>query len=144
MKHRIQSKKLNRSSGHRKALFKNLAKSLVLYGSVTTTETKAKVIQPIAEKLLTQAKNQTLHSRRLIQQFFNDKAITNQLVDQIAPQLEDRTSGFTRISRIGFRRGDNAMMASLSLVDKIQPVVEVSPTDDKKSATPKKSSSKTK
>jgi len=122
MRHRVKSKKLNRSSGHRKALFKNLAKDLFLHGQITTTETKAKVVQPIIEKLITRAKKQNLQARRMIQDFFSDGTITTHVVDRIAPQLDSRTSGYTRIRKIGPRRGDDTMMASLSLVDRIVPV----------------------
>lgn len=130
MRHRIAGKKLNRSTGHRKALFKNLAKDLFIHGQITTTEAKAKAIKPMVDKLITRAKKQDLASRRRIQAFFNNKTVTNQLVDRIAPQLNTRTSGYTRIRRQKIRRGDNSIMVTLSLVD---PLVVVEAVEAKES-----------
>ena len=119
MKHRIKGKKLNKNSKHRKALFKNLLSSLVKHQEVTTTETKAKIIKRLADKVVNKAKQADLHRRRQVQAFFNDKKITNLLVDSIAPQMDKRSSGYTTISRIGRRRGDNTMMAKVSFVDNV-------------------------
>lgn len=135
MRHRVAGKKLNRSSKHRKALFKNLAGQLFIHGEITTTEAKAKAIQSKVEKLITKAKEQTLHSRRQIHSVFNSKPVTNRLFDQIAPKLGQRESGFTRIRKVGVRRGDNANMVKLSLVDRAA-LIEV-PEADVKKATPK-------
>lgn len=139
MRHRIHGKKLNRSSGHRKALFKNLARNLFLHGQITTTEAKARAVQPIAEKLITRAKQQNLASRRMIQAYFNDRGVTTRLVDRIAPQLDKRTSGFTSLELVGPRRGDNTMMAQLSLVDKLVMVEVEEPKKKNKTAKAKNS-----
>ena len=140
MRHRVAGKKLNRSTNHRKALFKNLARSLFLHGKISTTEAKAKAIQPIAEKLITRAKKQNLHSRRIIHAFFNDKVVTSRLVDLIAPQLGGRESGFTRIRKVGTRKGDNTLMATISLVDRvIEPEVTTKEVKPKKSKDSSKS-----
>lgn len=128
MRHRVGGKKLNRSSNHRKALFKNVASGLIEHGEITTTEAKAKAIQATVEKLVTKAKKQTLHSRRLIHSFLNDKKLTSKLVDKLAPQLGHRSSGFTKIQKLGVRRGDNATMVKLSLVDKVAMIEVAEPT----------------
>lgn len=128
MRHRVAGRKLNRNTKQRKALFKTTAAAFVRHGEITTTLPKAKSIQPIVEKLITKAKAGTLHSRRLIHSYFNNDEVTNRLVDTIAPQLSNRNSGFTKITQLGFRKGDSAMMAKLSFVDVIvnpEPVVKV-------------------
>ena len=119
MRHRIAGKKLNRTTKHRNALLKNLAAQIIQYGEITTTVTKAKVIQPKIDKLITTAKKGTLHSRRQIESFFNKKPITNKLFDHLAPNLLSRTSGYTRITKLNYRRGDNTLLAKIELVDKI-------------------------
>lgn len=119
MRHRVSGRKLNRSSGHRKALFKNLAREFFLRGEITTTEAKAKSVRPIVEKLITKAKKQSLSTRRAVHSYFNDKSVTSHVVDVVAPQLGGRTSGYTRIRKVGARRGDNSMMVKLSLVDRV-------------------------
>jgi large subunit ribosomal protein L17 len=123
MKHRISGKKLSRNSSQRKALFKGLINSLVLNGEIQTTETKAKVIRNLVEKLITKAKKGTLHSRRLIGAFLQDKKAVNKLVDEFGPLFAKRSGGFSRITPIGKRRGDDAMIVKLELVEKPAPRV---------------------
>ena len=117
MKHRIKGVKLNRSSNHRKALAKNLVAGLIEHGEIVTTLTKAKLTKRLADKIIGKAIKGDLHSRRQVEAFFNKKSLTNRLVDGIAPELKSRTSGFTRIVRLGERRGDNTMMAKISFTD---------------------------
>ena len=117
MKHHVKGKKLNRDIKHRKALFRNLAAALIENGSITTTEAKAKAVKPIVDKLFTKAKTASLHSRRLIGSFLPKRRLVNLLVDELAPNTGKRTSGFTRITKLGQRRGDNTMMVQLSLTD---------------------------
>jgi len=119
MRHRIAGKKLNRSTKHRKALLRNLAAQLIVHGEITTTTAKAKMVQPKIDKLITTAKKGSLHSRRQIESFFNKKPITNKLVDHLAPNLTSRTSGYTRITKLNRRKGDNTLLAKIELVDKI-------------------------
>ena len=119
MKHNISTKKLNRNSKQRKALFKSTTASLILNGEITTTEIKAKIVKRLIDKLITKAKKDTLQSRRLIHSFFNNKQVTSTLVDKIVPQLNNRTSGYTRLVRVGKRRGDNSMMTTIKFVDQI-------------------------
>lgn len=133
MKHRVTGKRLNRSTKHRKALFKNLAAALIQHGTIETTQTKAKIIKRHIDKHITLAKKGTLHSRRLIQAFFNQKQTTNRLVDVIAPSFSNRTSGYTRITPLGNRRGDDTPMVRIEFVD---PIIE---TEEVKSASKTKS-----
>lgn len=118
MRHRIKTKQLGRNTKQRQALFKTMVRNLVLNGAVTTTQAKAKAIQPIAEKLITKSKNDVLSSRRYLHEFFGKRDIVNTLVDRIAPVFKDRTSGYTRIVMLGNRRGDNAELVRLELVEK--------------------------
>lgn len=116
MKHRVKIKKLNRDTKARKALFKGLVRSLVEKGTIVTTTSKAKEASRIADKLIGKAKTDTLETRRTLHRFFGTRDVVNTLVDRIAPEFTDRISGFTRITKIGVRRGDNSDMAELSLV----------------------------
>lgn len=117
MRHHVSGRKLNRSRNHRQSLFKNLIVSVITHHQVTTTEAKAKAVQSMTDKLITQAKQGSVHARRLLNSFLRDKDAVNTLVDQIVPQIKTRTSGYTRITRLGERRGDNSMMVKLKLVD---------------------------
>jgi len=118
MRHQVKGRKLNRDAQHRKALFKNLITALILNGQIKTTEAKAKTVKGLFDKLMTHAKKATLNQRRLIDQALNKREIVNKLVDEIAP-VSKRTSGYTRIVRIGRRLGDDAMMVRLELVDQV-------------------------
>lgn len=118
MKHRVAGKKLNRDTNNRKALFKGLITSLIEAGEIKTTETKAKAIKGLTDKLINRAQDGSLAARRLLGRFFGRRDIVNQLVDTVAPATKGRTSGFTRIVRLGKRRGDNTMMVKIELVDK--------------------------
>lgn len=121
MKHRVKGKKLNRNTNQRQALFKSLIRSLVLEGEIVTTYAKAKSIQGTVDKLITKARQNTLASRRDIQAFFNQKQVTNRLVDHLTPQFTSRTSGYTRLVRLDRRRGDNTLTVKLSFTDPLTP-----------------------
>ncbi len=138
MRHRVAGKKLSRSRSHRKALFRNLLSALILHGEIKTTESKAKIVNRLFDKLVTKSKVGTLHARRSVAAFLNKKKVVNRLVDEIAPLFKDRPGGFTRIIRLGQRQGDDAMMVKLELVEK--PKLEKVEKETKKS--PKKSSKK--
>lgn len=112
----MAKKKLSRDRGHRKALFKNLISALVIRGEIKTTESKAKAIRRLVDKLITKGKKGTLHSRRLVHAFLQNKIAVNRIVDELGPLFKKRPGGFTRIIRLGRRRGDNAMMVKLELV----------------------------
>jgi large subunit ribosomal protein L17 len=108
---------LSRSTGHRKALFRTLTTELFRHNRIKTTEAKAKAIQPLVEKLVTLARRGDLHARRLAAREVTDPAILQKLFDEIGPSLESRTGGYTRIYKLGPRRGDAANMALIEIVD---------------------------
>ena len=117
MSHCIGGRKLSRKQGPRLALFKNLTVSILRYERVQTTEAKAKEIQGRVEKAITLAKRGDLSARRLIvSQFPNEPLVVTKLFDEIAPKYADRTSGYTRIVKIGLRRGDAAPIVQIELV----------------------------
>ena len=117
MAHRIGGRKLSRKAGPRMALYKNLAVSVIRYEKVKTTEAKAKEISGQVEKMITLAKKGDLAARRaIVAQLPNEPLVVNKLFDEIAPKYADRSSGYTRIVRIGQRRGDAAEIVQLELV----------------------------
>lgn len=115
MRHRVKIKHFNRDSKARKALFKNLVRSLIEHGYIVTTESKAKEIKRIADKIIAKAKTDSVATRRLLHKFFGRRDVVNSLVDRIAPEFKDRESGFTTLEKVGLRRGDNTKLAKLSL-----------------------------
>jgi large subunit ribosomal protein L17 len=117
MAHRIDGRKLGRSSGHRVALYRNLTVSVLRYERVKTTEAKAKEVQGRVERMITLAKRGDLSARRtVISEFPNEPLVVTKLFSEIAPKYEDRTSGYTRIVKIGQRAGDAAEMVQIELV----------------------------
>ena len=121
MRHRVKGKKLSRTSSQRKALFKGLINALVIHGEIKTTESKAKAVRGLLDKLITRGKKGTLHSRRLIAAFLQNKLAVNRIVDELGPLFAKRPGGFSRMVRLGARRGDNATMVKLELVEKPAP-----------------------
>lgn len=117
MRHNIMGRKLGRPTGHRKALFRTLTTELFRHDRIKTTEAKAKAIQPIAEKLITLARRGDLQARRQAAREVTDPAILKKLFDEIAPRMDGRDGGYTRIYKLGPRRGDAANMALIELVD---------------------------
>ncbi|MEU9283307.1 50S ribosomal protein L17 [Streptomyces sp. NPDC048275] len=105
------------SAAHEKLLLANLAKSLFEHGRITTTEAKARRLRPYAERLVTKAKKGDLHNRRQVLQVITDKSVVHTLFTEIGPRYENRPGGYTRITKIGNRRGDNAPMAVIELVE---------------------------
>jgi len=122
MKHKKAGKKLNRNTSQRKALFRNLIQNLIIHKEIKTTESKAKAIRRLTDKLITKSKVGSLHVRRQILAFLPDKKAANKLVDEIAVRFKKRTSGFTRFVRLGKRRGDDAMMVKMEFVEKAKKV----------------------
>lgn len=120
MRHRVFGRKLNRDHNARKSLFKNLVSSLIDNGQITTTEAKAKAVRGLMDKLVTRAKEGTLHSRRLLESFLQDKDLVNKIVDEIAPKFSMRPGGFTRILRLERRYGDNAEMVKMEFVETVE------------------------
>lgn len=116
MRHRVAHRKLGRTTPHRIALLRNLATALFEHGSITTTEARARMLRPFAEKLITKAKKGGLHRIRDIQSYLGDKEMTAKLVHDVAPRYSERPGGYTRILKLGTRHGDNAPMARIELV----------------------------
>ncbi|MGG2462313.1 50S ribosomal protein L17 [Streptomyces sp. RGM 3693] len=109
--------RLGGSASHQKALLRNLATSLFEHGRITTTEAKARRLRPFAERLVTKAKKGDLHNRRQVMELITDKSVVHTLFTEIAPRFAERPGGYTRITKIGNRRGDNAPMAVIELVE---------------------------
>ncbi len=118
MRHRSKTSKLKRNASHRKALLANLACSLVEHGRIKTTLGKAKALRPVAEKLVTLAKRDDLHSRRLAIAFLRQKDTVKKLFSEIAPAARDRQGGYCRITKLGARMSDSAPMAIIEWVDR--------------------------
>ncbi len=135
-RHGYKGRKFGRETGPRQALIKNLADSLIQYGTIETTLPKAKEIVPYVEQLITKAKKGDLHNRRLIVQNLTTIASAHKLVDEIAPKLKGRNSGHLRIERTSLRRGDNTQLARVSFVDDLSeaPVAKTAKTVEKKIA----------
>lgn len=112
--------RLGGGPAHERLLLNNLATSLFIHKRITTTETKAKRLRPIAERLVTFAKRGDLHARRRVLQQITDKSVVHELFAVIAPQVAERAGGYTRITKLGYRKGDNAPMAVIELV--LEPV----------------------
>ena len=117
MRHAVHGRKLGRTSAHRRALFRNQLASLVEHERIITTLEKAKEMRPIFEKAITQGKRGTLHARRRVRRFLSNRQLVKKLFDDIAPRFADRQGGYTRITKLGPRKGDGAEMAVLELVD---------------------------
>jgi large subunit ribosomal protein L17 len=114
--------RLGGGPAHERLMLANLAAALFTHKSITTTETKAKRLRPLAERLVTFAKRGDLHARRRVLATIGDKSVVHELFAVIAPQVADREGGYTRITKIGNRKGDNAPMAVIELV--LEPVVK--------------------
>ena len=118
MRHKISGRKLNRTSAHRKAMFKNLAASLIKYEQITTTLPKAKDLRPIVEKMITIGKKGTLHARRQLIAKLPTDAKVEKLFNDFPNRYKNRSGGYIRIIKKGFRYGDSAAMALIELVDR--------------------------
>ncbi|HEU4542472.1 MAG TPA: 50S ribosomal protein L17 [Jiangellaceae bacterium] len=109
--------RLGGSPAHQRAMLANLATSLFEHGRITTTEARARRLRPVAERLITKAKRGDLHARRQVTRTIRDKEIVHVLFTEIGPRYENRNGGYTRIVKIGPRKGDNAPMAVIELVE---------------------------
>ena len=118
MKHKIKDKKLNRTSSHRKALFKNMAQAIIKHEQIITTLPKAKTMKPIVEKLITLAKKGSLHAKRQAYSKLRDDKMVTKLFGTLATRYADRAGGYTRVLKAGYRYGDAAAMAVIELVDR--------------------------
>jgi large subunit ribosomal protein L17 len=118
MRHGKAGRKLNRTWEHRKAMFANMAASLITHEQIVTTLPKAKDLRPIVEKLVTMAKKGDLNSRRLVVGQIRDEKAAKKLFDVIGPRYKDRAGGYTRVLKAGFRYGDNAAIGVIEFVDR--------------------------
>ena len=134
MRHKIAYRKLNRTSEHRKALFKNMLNSLIKYEQITTTLPKAKFLKPQADKIITLGKKDTLQTSKLLVSQLQDSTSANKVKKTLSKRYEKRKGGYTRIIKAGFRYGDNAPMAVIEFVDRDD---EAKKVDKKKKGTTK-------
>jgi large subunit ribosomal protein L17 len=116
VRHRVAGRKLGRPTDHRLALFRNLATDLLRYERIRTTEPKAKEVRALAEQMITKAKAGGLHNRRQVLAELYDPAVVDKLFEQLGPRFADRPGGYTRMIKLGPRKGDAAPMVQLELV----------------------------
>lgn len=128
MRHRKSGRQLGRNSSHRKAMFKNMAVSLLRHEIIKTTLPKAKELRRVVEPMITRAKNDSVANRRVIFARTRDNEITAKLFTELGPRYQERPGGYVRILKCGFRKGDNAPMAYVELVDR--PIIEDEDEDD--------------
>jgi len=128
MRHRKAGRQLNRTSSHREAMFRNMAGSLFRHELIKTTLPKAKELRRVAEPLITLAKKDSVHTRRLAFARLRDKAVVGKLFAELGPRYQDRPGGYLRILKCGFRASDAAPMAYVELVDR--PIVATAVEDD--------------
>ena len=121
MRHRLGLRKLNRTSSHRLAMFRNMAVSLLRHEVIKTTLPKAKELRRVAEPILTLGKNPSLANRRLAFARLRDREMVAKLFDELGPRYAARNGGYSRILKFGFRKGDNAPMALVELMDRPEP-----------------------
>jgi large subunit ribosomal protein L17 len=127
--------RLGGGPAHERLMLANLAAALFTHKSIKTTETKAKRLRPIAERLVTFAKRGDLHARRRVLSIIHDKSVVHELFTEIAPLVAEREGGYTRITKLGFRKGDNASMVQIELV--LEPVTPKVKSTKKSSTAPK-------
>lgn len=118
MRHRKKGRELSRSPSHKKATLRNMATSLFRHERIRTTQAKAKELRPYAEKLITRAKEDTVHARRQVGRKIADREVLGKLFDELGPRFSDRPGGYTRILKLGRRKSDSAEMALIELVDR--------------------------
>lgn len=117
MNHKSGFNPLSRTTAHRRAMSRNMVTSLLRFERITTTSSKAKEVRKAAEKLITRAKEDTVHNRRIAAKFIQDEKILNKLFTEVGPRMKERNGGYTRILKLGFRQGDAADVVILELVD---------------------------
>ncbi len=133
MRHQKKSgRRLGMSVSHRSAMFRNMAASLFRHRRIETTDAKAKELRKVVERLITFAKKGDLHSRRQVMRFIPDRKIVHELFETIAPSFADRNGGYTRIMKVGRRRGDNAPLSLVELVGLGPKIEELEEKEEKK------------
>ena len=120
MRHRKSGRQLNRNSSHRKAMFQNMAVSLLRHEAIKTTLPKAKELRRVAEPFITMAKSDSVHKRRIAFNRLRDREVVSKLFNELGPRYKDRPGGYLRILKMGYRTGDSAPMAYVELVDRPQ------------------------
>src|SRR5690554_5136514 len=138
MRHLKKGKKFNRTRAERESLYKNLINSLFIHERIKTTESKAKVIRPLAERWITEAKKQNLAARKRIQGFFPTDQASQKLYYELAERFSSRMGGYTRILKLGPRSSDQTRMAMIELLDRPEKKEESKKKEDKKNAAPEK------
>ena len=116
MRHRLSGRKLNRPTAHRMLMLRGMVKDLIRYESIRTTEAKAKEVRRMAEKVITKGKGGSLHQRRLTLGLLTDETIVGKVFDELAERYQDRPGGYTRVTKLGPRKGDAAPMAVVELL----------------------------
>ena len=148
MRHKFGNRKLNRTSEHRKALIKNMLNSLIKYEQIKTTLPKAKVLKPVADKIITLGKKESLKNKKILISKLQDKKSASKVVKTLSKRYEKRNGGYTRIIKAGYRYGDKAPVAIIEFVDRdieakkidkkkvdIKKVIEKPKKEEKKAAT---------
>ena len=141
MRHRHGLRKLNRTSSHRLAMLRNMTNSLLKHEAIRTTLPKAKELRRVVEPMITLGKKASLANRRIAFDRLRDRDIVSKLFDDLGPRYAKRNGGYLRILKIGFRKGDNAPLALVSLMDRAEEGAEAPADQDKKKA-PKKAEEK--
>ena len=118
MKHKIQFNRLSRRAAHRRSMLRNMATSLLRYERIRTTKAKARELKRVVEKMITRAKNDSVHNRRIIARYIQDKAIIAKLFTEIAPRYSERPGGYTRMIKLGERKSDAAEMVFVELLNR--------------------------
>ncbi len=131
MRHRNKGKQLNRNSSHRKAMFKNMAVSMMRHELIKTTLAKAKELRRVVEPLITLAKKDSVANRRLAFARLRDREVVTKLFNELGPRYRERPGGYLRVLKCGFRVGDKAPMAIVELVDR--PIVEEEDVEEEES-----------
>lgn len=144
MRHQNKVNHLGRTSTHRKAMLSNMASSLILHKRINTTLAKAKALRPYVEPLLTRAKNDSTHSRRIVFSYLQDKEAVSELFRNIAVKIANRPGGYTRILKTGNRLGDNASMCMMELVDYNEAMLGLKKEEKKAKSTRRRGSGKKK
>ncbi len=130
MRHRLGLRKLNMTSSHRLAMLRNMTNSLLLHEAIKTTLPKAKELRRVVEPIITLGKSPTLANRRLAFNRLRDRGMVVKLFAEIGPRYAKRNGGYTRILKFGFRKGDNAPMAFVELVDRPEPTAKAAPAKE--------------
>jgi large subunit ribosomal protein L17 len=131
MKHRVAGRRLDRTTEHRTAMFRNMVTSLFRHERIVTTTPKAKELRRFAERIITFAKKGTQHARRLAHRQVRDVEVLNKLFDAIGPRFKSRPGGYTRVVRVARRAGDNAELAMIELLDRTPPGAEAKKVEKK-------------